>query len=477
MDTPLPPCIDMAALAAFNPDLASQALAQLYLDGNLSLALEWASRLDPFKSLSALPQPRPLDSELPPGLPASHASALPSMASRYGSMVDFALAARDIQTLDALASTPGFSKTLFTDRFDLVARIAAGDLRAHPAFAEYLFDRLSPNPKDKASPARYGDSGIVLLAEAAVKHGRFDWIARLNAFRLSTEHEPLQGSHLISHHLSEPRCLAGAQALLDAGCVLPIYWLEISRAFIISDEPGHQNFALRLLALDLNQRLELSKKPCVFAQQHPTLSQILSHSALFPEPTKTPLAWLGFYLSQGLEPFLPARDGSPALATVLLGSNWRDAARRLHSGSPASARHERLVVDENASGLLYAMLATSTSGVDERLDIQCFGSELRSSFFGARKIDLLCACIGQGFYQCADVLIAHGADWRFAAKQCDQWLRRADSLDSPEALEAAKAYCDALSLRHVSLKSTQRRDSRLATNDAPLAPVLRARRL
>ena len=107
-------------------------------------------------------------------------------------MVDFALSARDIQTLDALATSPGFSKTLFTDRFDLVARTAAANLRGHPDFAEYLFDRLSPNPQDKASSARYGDSGIVLLAEAAVKNGYFHWVARLNDLRLSTEHEPLQ---------------------------------------------------------------------------------------------------------------------------------------------------------------------------------------------------------------------------------------------------------------------------------------------
>jgi hypothetical protein len=462
---PLPLPIDMAALSTFNADLASQALPQLYCDGHVSLALEWAARLDPFSQGKVLNRAKAAE-------PLEKNSFLQNASPyAYGSLVDLILKARDTTSLDALACQEGFTKALFTNRLDQLAVLVASEVEHHPEFASYIFERMSPRVKTERTN-RYSDSNLSRLAHAAAKTNHLSWLSRINDMRQATEGVMIPGYEIAHSHFLTPPHADGVQALLDIDCVSEKNWSDVAIALMRSEAPSDTQLALTLLDKDYQHSISELETPLDRAQ----ISQRFSSRALYLEPEKTPLPWLEFYLSKGLDSFNEPTDGTINASATLVGLDWRETGRRHFSPDPQMTQ-KRLTLDALICPLLEAMMDQPDVRLNLHLDLQCFSKELRGAFRGARKIDLLSACIGQGFYRCADALVARGADWKFAAKQCAQWLRRSSPSMELDTVDVARAYCEALSLRHISLKASLRRDDKLAKLGEPSLATPRSHRL
>lgn len=467
-----PPPPDMAALLAFNPDIASQALVQLYRDGHRSLALEWAPRLDIFKSCV-------MRKEEPKVEPHSTLSVLYSLHySGYASLFNELLDKRDASFIEELISAPTARDAIFTKMIDYVALSCAKNIAEHPDFSTFLFERMNPAPPEDKSYRNTSNSGLSTLADAACKNKKYDWLARINAMRMTHENQPISGVELAQRCFMQPLDPHGVKTLMDIDSISANRLRDLAQKFALSDDTAHHVFSLEILEKDFQRQVVQTEVP----QGHERFSQTYSNSALFSIAHSTPTHWLEFYLQKGLDPFAPTTDGTQTLAARLFGENWRVDVRqqRMPDGSWSSnAAHVKAVRQDRLLELLKTMLKYPSDHLELRYDVATLGSEMKSSFSGARKVDLLSVFIAQGFYQCADAILAKNVDWKFAAKQCDQWMKSRSTHDGSESIAMAKAYLEGLSLRNISKKSTMRRDAKIAKEigHEPLTLISTPRRL
>lgn len=457
---------------AFNPDIASQALVQLYRDGHRSLALEWAPRLDMFKYCV-------MRKDEPTTEPHSTLAILYSLHdSEYASLFNELLDKRDALFIEALITTPKARDAIFTKMIDAVALSCAKNIAEHPDFANFLFDRMNPTPPEDKSYRNTSNSGLSALADAACKNKKYDWLPRINAMRMTHEALPISGSELAQRCFMEPLDPQGVKTLMEIDSISANRLRDFAQKFAQSYDASHHEFSLEMLEKDFQRQVAQTQVP----QGHERFSQTYSNSALFSSAHATPAHWLEFYLQKGLDPFAPSTDGTQTLAARLFGENWRGDVRqhRLPDGSwESNAALVKMERQNRNLELLETMLKYPSNHLELRYDVSTLGSELKSSFSGARKVDLLSIFIAQGFYKCADAILAQGVDWKFAAKQCDQWMKSRSTYDGAESLAMAKAYLEGLALRNISKKSTQRRDAKIAKEMGhdPIVPTITPRRL
>lgn len=460
-DKPMPP--EMQALCAFNPDLASQALPQLYLDGHKDMALEWGLILDPFKNAHARPSSTPKE------------PALFSLGYRstYGSLLDIALHHQDSDFIEALCSNPALKTGLFTDRLDIVANKAGECIAKNPMFASYLFERMAP--KAKSESANYGDC-LPSLAESACKNKKLAWLARIDEMHQIRHGSKIDGASLARKHFLTPLEVSGMGILLDLGCIYPNNLASFAEEFFKSKEPEHRTMGLRLLdAFHLSQ-IERTK----IGPADPRYSQTYSSTAMHTNAHLTPVQWLGYFMDKGLDPFTIPNDGTLTCAASLLRGNWRENALYSSGKSDLDAgRFARNSREDDIMPLLASMLARGASPetLAIHMDLGSVGSEARAMLSGCRKVDYLGLCVVQGFYRCANLLAEAGADWKFSAKQSKSWLFSRSRHDEPDAKEQAGAYFESLLLKSTSVKSSARRDARAAKAGNEISPAPRMARL
>lgn len=459
------PHFDIEALAALNPDLANQALAQIYADGDRDLCLAWAGRLDIFKSCSLRRDPI----QSPP-------SPLSIRAGYFYSLFDLAMDAADRPFLDQLIEDEKTRRAIFQTRFDSVCAFAAKMLASQPEFATYLVDRLDPLPAtDPSYSYRHLEGGLEKLVVAASKAKLYSWLPRLGALHQIFYAKPLSGGPVLRECFLDPVDVQGAATLFDMDCVNFERWHELALLFCSNASPEVQALGLRVAELDFDRSVQDSKTDA----SHPNFSRVHSNSALAIPPHKTPPILLEFYLKLGVDPFACDPLASASIGVKLFGEDWRDKSIYFSASALTASTIERVRIAraqrENALlPLLALMLAHAKTPPNEHFDVGALGLECQKIFAGARKIDLLALCVGQGFYRCADALVRHGVDWKFAAKQCDQWLRKAFANEENEIKAISKSYFDAVALRAVSTKASAKRDRLLASSEpevfAPSAP-------
>jgi hypothetical protein len=352
-------------------------------------------------------------------------------------------------------------RAIFTSRFDDTARRAAEALDDAPEFAEWLVENLAPAARSPGYSTTYDDGGVCQFAKRACQLGRFDLLARADELRRLHEGRGLHGYSLIRECFLTPLRRDGIKALVDLDAIHDEKLNEVAKALFRGDSAEDWSLGRRVLELDFKAQVDRTK----VEEGDPRFSQTYSNSALFSTAVKTPLSWLAFYLEKGLMPFKPGSDGTRSAALALLSPDWRDdLPSKLYAELPPSEQGAaaRAAAEDKIIPLLHAMLAANLEGIEDKIDVQSLGRAIAPAFAGARKVDLLCLCVAQGYSRCAQAIVDAGADWRFASKQCEAWLVRplSNRYDSPHFIAAQRSFFEALSLRKTSVASTARRDAK-----------------
>lgn len=258
--------------------------------------------------------------------------------------------------------------------------------------------------------------------------------------------------------------------LLDLDCVQPHSLKDFAVEFFKSKDPEHRAMGLRLLDAFHRTQIERAK----VAPGDPRYSQTYSSTAMLKNAHLTPMEWLGYFMEKGLDPFTVSTDGTLTCAASLLGGNWRDNARYVSGQSDLEAgRFARNSREDDILPLLASMLAKGATPetLATYTDKNSVGEEARAILSTCRKVDYLGLCVIQGFYRCANLLAEAGADWKFSAKQSNNWLFGRSRHEESDSKEQAAAYFESLSLKSTSVKSSARRDARAAKAGDEIAPV------
>ena len=442
-----PPLIDLAALAAFNPDLAAGALAQAYADGHRDVALEWAPSVDFFQGARLRPDSAPR-------------SSLPSENGIY-SLFTVVVAAGDVRSLEALASISAKARhDIYCDKWRFLC-MAAGHMLADPAtagFARHVIDNISPEPPEGGYfLSDQAQLPLSKLASHAVAAGQANLLPKLNQICEKIAYVGLCGAPQMAIRALEMPTpdLAGLAAILD----LPGFLdngsrIDLCQKLVAYELPEAAKLGLEALRTHLFQT---PAGPMLALEEH-SCSHL--HSALFLDE-RTPVDWLRIHLDAGLNPFLERSDSRTHLAARLLSNRGAD----LSSPQSVAANRQR---EDLLLPLLEAMIDAYPSDAGARFSPSHVGlPEQQTIFRGVGKIDALLLCATQGFFKAADLLISRGACYKFAARQCSAMIAKATTKSSPAAQLArscAHSYFEALALRDSCLRS-----SRAKRSDPPAA--------
>jgi hypothetical protein len=465
--------LDMEALSAFNRALASGALAQLYLDGRRDEALAWAARLDVFESAK---------SQKGEGEQVAH-----------GSLFDAALAEGDKAALEALENGPERRQAMYRIRHDAVARCAAKHAESNPDFGRWLVSKLDPLPKSDSGYSYRSSlsdhSALGSLASAACKHKRYEWLGALDALSRISEGEGLRAWSLLREHFLKDADAEGARALMALGEMPSDALREMAIRFCPCEEPGQATLWAELMALDFDARLAKSNERLGRAAQYAAMDAraMAARGALWDKPWETPAKWLAWHLDKGVDGFVHKAGSGLPVAVDALAGNWREGLDRWdRDGVPKLARAAQARSKRESELLpLVAMLADSAKeGLDAKIATAELPLGIKGAFVGsgggsgARKVDALSLCVAQGYFRIADALVAKGADWRFASKQCSQWLAPVDKdFEGPEDHAMRQSYLEGLALREVSLRASAKKAKAALASAVDQRPAPAPRRL
>lgn len=441
----------MAALAAFSKKLASEALAQLYVDGFRDEAFAWASELDPFASTT-------LRKEIP--------DAVRGFATNYGSLFDLLLSAKDIEGIDAIRPDPQQRELEVYSKCETMI----GAIKSHLgmagglAFASALFERLAPKELLRDDVSRFGGHDMLAqkwleLAVAAAKAGQHAWLPKIASMSMFSTKSPLQGRKLLEACCApEAFDPLTARAILECAKVDRETLVSECRNWAAAENVQAQDFALAAMR-------ELMAAPLKEEEDYHGRNrdaQARRNWILFVKPESTPPRWMELQCEMGLDPF-ELVGGAGSIATrVLCGecptTGFGSSEPEQQRARAARAAHEDLLLP-----LLEAMISsekTTEESLSAKFDVSTVHASIQKKFGSARKLDLLSALVGKGMYRCANKLVEAGADWRFAAKQCANNLRPSHFLDDDDLVAVASAYFEGLALRSTSLKATAKRDAK-----------------
>lgn len=464
--------LDMQALSAFNRALASGALVQLYHDGKRMEALSWADRLDIFESAKI----QNGDGE----------------AISHGSLFDAALSACDKEALAAWEMDSARRLAMYRIRMDAVARSAAKHAQSNPDFGRWLIAKLDPLPKTDAIYSHRSSfldhTALGSLALAACKHKRYEWLGAIDELARKAEGAGIPAWPLIRENFLKEADVEGARALMALGEIPRDALHEMAMRFCMGAQPAEELFWSELMDLRFEAlRLQARERSQWSGSAPPDDASLAARAALWGKPWETPAKWLEWHLGKGVDGFVHKADSGLALAIEALAGNWREGLDRWdRDGVSKLARAEqaRLRRESELLPLIELMADRAQGGLDAKIATIELPQSIKKAFagadggYGARKIDALALCVAQGYFRIADALVAKGADWRFAAKQCAQWLAAVDKdFEGPQDHGMRQAYLEGLALREVSLRASSKKGASQNARTEARCPPPPSRRL